>query len=222
MSAQGAAERAYCDETCAAGTTHPGWRGGPPQRPDLRQRAMKRRRPSTWAVATATAITCGVAFSVLLMSVAQGVSDRLQSNLSVARLPNAGNTDDILTLLTVVITAAMLIQTAIATFTMGVTTMRARREEIALRRQSGVLRSRLLREFTWRLLGVCTVGGIIGEIIGIAAGEGLATWTVLPVTFTPITLLAAFPVTVFLAMLATLGPAWQSANASPALLRRGG
>lgn len=156
------------------------------------------------------------------MSVAQGVSDRLQSNLSVARLPNVGNTDDILTLLTVVITAAMLIQTAIATFTMGVTTMRARREEIALRRQSGVLRSRLLREFTWRLLGVCTVGGIIGEIIGIAAGEGLATWTVLPVTFTPITLFAAFPVTVFLALLATLGPAWRSANASPALLRRGG
>ena len=38
--------------------------------------------------------------------------------------------------------------------------------------------------------------------------------------FTPVTLFAAFPVTVALALLATLVPAWRFANTSPALLRR--
>jgi ABC-type antimicrobial peptide transport system permease subunit len=186
---------------------------------------MNRRGPSTWAVATAVAIACGVAFSVLLMSVAQGVSGQLHGDLATAPARSGINVpriDQVLTLLTIVITAAMLLQTGIATFTMGVTTMRGRREEIALRRQSGVLRSRLLREFAGRLLTVSLIGGITGEVVGIAAGEALATWTVLPVTFTPITVFAAFPITVLLALLATVGPAWQSASASPALLRRGG
>ncbi len=172
-------------------------------------------------MATGVAIACGVAFSILLMSVSQGVSDQLQADVNVARLPNVSRFDDTLTLLTIVVTAAMLLQTAIATFTMGITTMRSRREEIALRRQSGVLRSRLVMEFAKRLLGVCAVAGIAGEVLGIAAGEGIAQWTILPVTFTPVTVLAAFPVTVLLALAATLWPAWRAASASPALLRRG-
>ena len=183
---------------------------------------MKRHSPSTWAVATTVAIACGVAFSVLLMSVAQGVSDTLQTKVSALPAARKNQIDDILVLLTVVITAAMLLQTAVATFSMGVTTMQGRREEIALRRQSGVMRSRLLTEFLRRLLTVCVISGLLGEALGIGAGEALASWTVLPVTFTPVTVLAAFPVTVALAVLATLWPAWRSANASPALLRRGG
>lgn len=186
---------------------------------------MSRGGPSIWAVATATAIACGVAFSVLLMSVALGVSQRLQSDLAKVPLHSGVNVtrmDQILTALTVLITAAMLLQTAIATFTMGLTTMRGRREEIALRRQSGVLRSRLLGEFARRLLGVAIIGGVIGVAAGFAGGQAVAEWSIVPVQFSLITLFAAFPVTVLLALLATLGPAWQSANASPALLRRGG
>ena len=178
--------------------------------------------PSAWAVATCISIACGVAFSVLLMSVSQGVADQLQGDVNVARLPNVSRIDNVLTLLTVVVTSAMLLQTAIATFVMGLTTMRGRRAEIALRRQSGVLRSRLLKEFARQLLTVCIFGGIAGEVVGITVGEGIASWTILPVTFTPVTVFAAFPVTVLLAVLATLWPAWRSANASPALLRRGG
>ncbi len=182
---------------------------------------MKSKGPSTWAVATGTAITCGVAFSVLLMSVSQGVSDQLQGQLNSVRAIDIDRIDAILNLLTVVVTSAMLLQTAVATFTMGITTMRGRGEEIALRRQSGVLRSRLLVEFVGHLLRICLIGGIAGEVVGITAGEALASWTVLPVTFTPVTLFAAFPVTVLLAVIATLWPAWQAASASPALLRRG-
>jgi len=45
-------------------------------------------------------------------------------------------------------------------------------------------------------------------------------WTVLPVRFTVLSVLGAFPVAVLLAVAATLVPAWQAANVSPALLRR--
>ena len=55
---------------------------------------------------------------------------------------------------------------------------------------------------------------------GILAGALLRAVTVLPVRFTPMSLAAAFPATVLLALAATLVPAWRAANASPALLRR--
>ena len=104
---------------------------------------------------------------------------------------------------------------------LGVTTMRARREEIALRRQSGVLRGTLLLEFGRQMLAAaCVIGGVLGEVAGIGAGSLLRALTVLPVRFTAVSLAAAFPSTVLLALAATLVPAWRAANASPALLRR--
>ena len=60
---------------------------------------------------------------------------------SIARI------DTILTLLTAVVAAAMLTETAATTFTVGVVLMRSRRAEIAIRRQSGAFRSRLVGEF---------------------------------------------------------------------------
>ena len=56
------------------------------------------------------------------------------------------------------------------------------------------------------------------QVHGAATAVGL--FTVLPVRFTPLSILGAFPVTVLLGVAATLLPAWQSANASPALLRK--
>ena len=58
------------------------------------------------------------------------------------------------------------------------------------------------------------------QLWGIAVGLVLRTWTVLPVRFTAVSTLSAFPVTVLLALSATLIPAWHSASASPALLRK--
>lgn len=184
---------------------------------------MKRRGgPAPWAIAASSAVAFGVGFSVLLISVAEGVSQNLQAQISVAgQVIDVNRINDILVLLTVVVTGAMLCQTAAATFLLGVTSMRARREEIALRRQSGVLRSRLLGEFVGEVVSACLVGGILGEACGVAGASALKTWTVLPVEFTPLSLISAFPVTVLLALLATLWPAWRAANASPALLRRG-
>jgi ABC-type antimicrobial peptide transport system permease subunit len=103
---------------------------------------------------------------------------------------------------------------------MGTALMRSRRDEIAIRRQSGVLRATLMLEFARAMMVPCLLGGAIGEAIGILAGLLLRSSTVLPVRFTLISTLSAFPVTVLLAVAATLIPAWQAANASPALLRK--
>jgi len=171
-------------------------------------------------------VVVGVAFSVLLMAVAFGVQARIDALASNPTLPvprQALHVDlihEILFWLTFVVTGAMLLLTAITTFTLGTALMRSRRDEIAIRRQSGVLRSTLLAEFARAMMGPCLAGGAIGEVVGIAAGLALRSTTVLPVRFTLISTLSAFPVTVVLAVVATLIPAWQSANASPALLRK--
>jgi hypothetical protein len=195
--------------------------------PVLRSPVRRSRHRAAWRVPAAVAVGIGVCFSVLLMSVAYGVSwgithrlDRIRDP-AVRHLVNVGLIDSILVLLTVVVATAMLAQTAAATFTFGVTVMNARREEVAIRRQSGVLRSTLLREFMLAMLVPCVAGGVVGEAAGVFAAALLRTFTVLPVRFNAVALLGAFPVTVALALLATLIPGWRFANASPALLRRG-
>lgn len=114
-------------------------------------------RADSWQVAAGIAVMIGVAFSVLLMSVAHGVAGKINAllanpTLTQSHLVNVSLITTILALLTVVVTSAMLAQTAAATFTLGVTVMRSRREEVAIRRQSGVLRSSLLREFLLAML----------------------------------------------------------------------
>jgi ABC-type antimicrobial peptide transport system permease subunit len=130
--------------------------------------------------------------------------------------------DTILTLLTAVVAAAMLTETAATTFTVGVVLMRSRRAEIAIRRQSGALRSRLVVEFVVEILRPALAGGVIGEALGICVGLLLRSVTVLPVRFTAFSLIAAFPATVLLAVLAALIPAWVAAGKSPNILRREG
>jgi hypothetical protein len=176
-------------------------------------------------VVAVIAVAVGVGLSVVLISVAGGVSDYITAQLSSSQVRHSGLVDvdvinTIVALLTVVVTVAMILQTAAATFVLGITTMRARREEIALRRQSGVLRATLLFEFGRRMLGACLLGGVLGEVAGILGGALLRAVTVMPVRFTPVSLGAAFPATVLLALAATLVPAWRAANASPALARR--
>lgn len=170
-------------------------------------------------------VGASVAFSVLLVSVAFGVHTQISQSLAnplVQRsgLVNVHRINSILVLLTLVVTLGMMAQTAAATYVLGVTTMRLRREEIALRRQSGVLRATLLREFVQVVTRVCLVGGVVGEVAGVALATVLSRVTVLPAQFNLVSLGAAFPVTVILAITATLVPAWQAAGASPALLRK--
>jgi ABC-type lipoprotein release transport system permease subunit len=183
----------------------------------------RRRLPSS--VIAVIAVAIGVGFSVLLISVAGGVSEYITGQLSASQVRRSGLVDvdvinTIVALLTAVVTVAMILQTAAATFVLGITTMRARREEIALRRQSGVLRTVLLVEVGRQMLGACLLGGVLGEVGGILAGSLLRALTVMPVRFTTLSVAAAFPATVLLALAATLIPAWRAANTSPALLRR--
>jgi hypothetical protein len=186
-------------------------------------RRSRHRVPSS--VIAVMVVAVGVGFSVLLISVAGGVSDYITGQLSASQVRRSGLVDvevinTIVALLTAVVTVAMILQTAAATFVLGVTNMRARRKEIALRRQSGVLRATLLVEFARQMLGACLLGGVLGEVGGIVAGTLLRALTVMPVHFTAVSLVAVFPTTVLLALVATLAPAWRAANASPALLRR--
>jgi putative ABC transport system permease protein len=183
----------------------------------------RRRKPPIAGMAVAVAI--GVGFSVLLMSVSFGVSEGIEDRLARAgstgvQLLNVPKIDAILTDLTVVVTAAMLIQTAVSTYVLGRSTMSTRREEIAVRRQSGVMRRTLVLEFLSGVLKACLIGGIVGEIVGIGVAILLRHVTALPVRFTPLSVLGAFPTAVVLAIGATLIPAWQTANVSPALVRR--
>jgi ABC-type antimicrobial peptide transport system permease subunit len=169
-------------------------------------------------------VAVGVGFAVLLMSIAFGVAHDINDRLSAAALERVASltvhqVNQILAALTVVVTAAMLAETAAVTFVVGITVMRSRREEIAVRRQSGVLRSRLITEFARTVAVLCLVGGVVGEAAGYTAGVVVQHSTVLPVRFTAVSLLAAFPVTVLLAVAATVYPAWRAANVSPALLR---
>lgn len=177
-----------------------------------------------WRSAMSVPVGVGVCFSVLLVSVALGVSYDIRHRLSspqLARLPIGVSTiNHILTLLTVVVTASMLLQAAVATYTQGVNAMAVRGEEIAIRRQSGVLRSTLVGEFIRSALVACLLGGLAGEAVGIVIGLLLRSWTVLPVRFTWLPLLGPFPVTVGVAVGATLVPAWAAATVSPTLLRR--
>lgn len=172
------------------------------------------------------AVAVGVAFAVLLISVSAGVSYAIHHELAdpnLRGLPsvNVPLIDSVLNALTVVVTAAMLGQTAIATFVLGVTAMRSRREEIAIRRQSGVLRSALVAQFIRAVTRPCLLGGVVGEVVGLGIGVLLRRYTVLDVRFTVVSVFAPFPITVLLAVAATIWPAWQAANVSPALLRRG-
>lgn len=203
-----------------------GWRPSPPTSSMYTTRGQARQPREFWKAPSAAAVVVGVAFSVLLMSVAFGVQAKINALVSHTGLPVAEGilhvhlVQQILFWLTAVVTGAMLLQTAISTLTMGTALMRSRRDEIAIRRQSGVLRTTLLAEFGQAMLGPCLLGGAVGEVVGVTAGLVLRTLTVLPVRFTLVSVLAAFPVTVLLAVTATLIPAWQSANVSPALLRK--
>lgn len=181
-----------------------------------------RRGFASWQVGASVVVGIGVCFSVLLISVAFGVNDDINSRLSGLGQSGIDTTTihTILALLTVVVTAAMLFQTGAMTFVIGVTTMRGRRAEVALRRQSGVLRSTLIREFAKAMLIACMAGGVTGEVVGIGIAGALRAWTVMPIRFTTIALFASFPVTVLIAIGATIYPAWKAANASPALLRK--
>jgi putative ABC transport system permease protein len=116
-------------------------------------------------------VAVGVGFAVLLMSVAFGVAHDINDQLSAAALERVASltvhqVNQILAALTVVVTAAMLAETAAVTFVVGITVMRSRREEIAIRRQSGVLRSRLITEFVRTVTVLCVVGGVVGEAAG--------------------------------------------------------
>lgn len=178
-----------------------------------------------WKIPAGSAVVVGVAFSVLLMSVAFGVQRKIDALVGAvgpvaAKAIPTSEIHQILLWMTIVIAGAMLLQTALSTFTMGTALMHSRRDEIAIRRQSGVLRTTLLREFARAMMVPCLLGGFIGEVVGILAGLILRSGTVLPVHFTALSVLAAFPTTIVLALCATLVPAWQSANASPALLRK--
>ncbi|MGY1843952.1 ABC transporter permease [Modestobacter sp. SYSU DS0875] len=154
------------------------------------------------------------------MSLSYGVSDRISGDLGTPEVRAAGVVDvdlieSILRELTVAVTLAMVVQTAAATATVGWVLMQSRKREIGIRRQSGVFRSRLVRDFLREMAPPVLGGALVGEAAGIVGGLAVREFTVLPVSFTAVSLLAAFPVTILLAGAATTVPAWVAAGQSP-------
>jgi len=177
-------------------------------------------RSGPWRLVSSASVAMGVAFSVLLMSVSYGVSDRITGDLGTPEVRAAGVVDadlieSILRQLTVVVTLAMVVQTAAATATVGWVLMQSRKREIGIRRQSGVFRSRLVRDFLQEMTPPVLGGALVGEAVGIVGALAVRELTVLPVSFTAVSLLAAFPVTIVLAGTATTVPAWVAAGQSP-------
>lgn len=177
-------------------------------------------RSGPWRLVSSASVAMGVAFSVLLMSVSYGVSDRITGDLGTPEVRAAGVVDvdlieSILRQLTVVVTLAMVVQTATATATVGWVLMQSRKREIGIRRQSGVFRSRLVRDFLQEMTPPVLGGALVGEAVGIVGALAVREFTVLPVSFTAVSLLAAFPVTIVLAGIATTVPAWVAAGQSP-------
>jgi hypothetical protein len=83
-----------------------------------------RRSPELWQVATAAVVAVGVGFAVLLMSVAFGVAQDINDRLSAVALERVASltvdqVNQILAALTVLVTAAMLAETAAVTFVVG-------------------------------------------------------------------------------------------------------
>ena len=177
-------------------------------------------RSGPWRLVSSASVAMGVAFSVLLMSVSYGVSDRITGDLGSPEVRAAGVVDvdlieSILRQLTVVVTLAMVVQTAAATATVGWVLMQSRKREIGIRRQSGVFRSRLVRDFLQEMTPPVLGGALAGEAVGVLGALAVRELTVLPVSFTAVSLLAAFPVTIVLAGIATTVPAWVAAGQSP-------
>jgi hypothetical protein len=185
---------------------------------------MRRTRPTPrsgpWRLVSATAVAMGVGFSVLLMSISFGVSHRISGDLGTPQVRSAGLLDvdlikSILEELTFAVTLAMVVQTAAATATVGWVLMQSRKREIGIRRQSGVFRRRLVRDFLEEMAPPVLGGALVGEAAGVAVALAVRGLTVLPVAFTPVSLLAAFPATIVLAGAATTVPAWVAAGQSP-------
>jgi hypothetical protein len=183
-------------------------------------RSPRPARPGPWRLVSGLSVAMGVAFAVLLMSISYGVSDRITADLDVPELQDAGFLDvdlieSILKALTVAVTAAMIIQTAAATATVGWVLMQSRKREIGIRRQSGVFRGRLVSDFMKEMTPPVLGGAVVGELAGVVGGLAVRNLTVLPVTFNPVSLFASFPITILLAGVATTIPAWLAAGKSP-------
>lgn len=178
-----------------------------------------------WRTTSMVQTMVGVGLSVLLISISAGVQRVIRQQVHVAGLGsfpiNAALIDGILSDLTVLVVAAMLLQVAIGALILGITMMRSKRVEIAIRRQSGVTRARLLREFLLLTIEPVLVGGLVGEVLGILSAFVMEHTTVLPVHFGAAAIFAAFPTCVVLSVVAVSFPAWSSANTSPATLRKG-
>lgn len=182
------------------------------------------RSSMVWWVISALSVLYSVAFSVILMSISAGVEEDVNTSLGVKELQgvsfiNVDRINDILHALTALITVAMIAQTALTTAVIGYVLMNARRSEIGNRRQSGVERSRLVKEFAAEMVRPVLFGAVIGEILGVVAANHIRGATVLPVSFTKQSLFLAFPTTVAIAMIAVMIPAYIDAGRSPKYLQ---
>lgn len=180
-----------------------------------------------WRIVSAASVGFGVAFAVVLMSISSGVEHSINKSLGVKELRgvtfiDVGNINAILHALTTLITSAVIFQSAAATFIVGMVLMASRRHEIGVRITGGAQQITLVYEFAREMVKPVFVGAVIGELVGIVICLAIEQFWILPVNFTIQSLTYAFPVTIIIALLAAMGPAYVTAGSDPDDLTRKG
>jgi putative ABC transport system permease protein len=98
--------------------------------------------------------------------------------------------------------------------------IRARRSEIGIRRAIGATPSDILQQIWAECLIISVMGGLVGTLVGLGGGWGLAHWRGLDFAFSPMDILLGPMALVLLGSLAGLLPAYAATRLDPALALR--
>ncbi len=163
-------------------------------------------------------VTC-VSSGVVLVSIAAGVEQKIDSLVSDPRIArthllNVGLIHSILTSLTVAVLLGVLANLAVSAFVLGQLVMRSRREEIAVRKDTGASAALLLMEYVREATAWAVLGGIAGQVIGIAIASMIDHWSPLPAVLTLPSWWAIWPTAAVTVVAANFLPAFAAARMS--------
>jgi ABC-type antimicrobial peptide transport system permease subunit len=169
---------------------------------------------------TLVELMLGVGGAVALISIAAGVQGRIDNLVSVPVVRQSGVLDvgQIEAILRALTTSVLLITLINLTFTaivLGQMVMRARANEIAIRKDKGAEPADLMREFMRDALLLAITGSLLGETCGLATAWGLNAWTPLPTVITPVATWLVLPIAVAATLVANYIPARAAARMSP-------
>ena len=140
---------------------------------------------------------------------------------STAIIDTASEISGTLTMMTTIIGGVSLVVGAIGIANMMLVAVRERSREIGIRRAVGATRSDITGQFLVESVVLSVLGGVIGIVLGGVLAVWLSTALLgLTAAVSQIAVLGALLVSVFVGMLAGIGPAWQAASVDPTVALR--